>query len=314
MSEHFIERCRHCSVVLGQCRCPSPNKTVRWSTCAECDAKHSERPAVVVEFGTFEMPGDIQNVRRLHAEISEWRELCAAHESVNADHIGTIATLTAERDALKARLGKWSEGFDLIDRLTAERDAAVRELNATNGTHTPGEAYSLSNPRPSLAGVIAAERDKLAFDLHHQKEVYAGAVLTVERLTAERNAALEMNEVLHRDCAKTERDNERLRAELTELRKAAEAVRTVRINHAPGCPAHDGEPCDCAKRGAPREARCAVTGEVMRMEFRQDTDPVVALVRAARTAYPILSEVSHEAAGYAQGALFRALKHFEKIP
>lgn len=58
----------------------------------------------------------------------------------------------------------------------------------------------------------------------------------------------------------------------------------------------------------------STTGEVMRMEFRQDTDPVVALVRAARTAYPILSEVSHEAAGYAQGALFRALKHFEKIP
>lgn len=58
-------------------------------------------------------------------KVRELNELCGAHERVNADHIGTIAALTAERD-------------------------------------------------------------KLAFDLHHQKEVYAGAVLTVERLTSRR--------------------------------------------------------------------------------------------------------------------------------
>jgi hypothetical protein len=39
MSEHFVEKCSHCKTVMGQCRCPAKDKTVRWKVCDECAAK-----------------------------------------------------------------------------------------------------------------------------------------------------------------------------------------------------------------------------------------------------------------------------------
>lgn len=57
-------------------------------------------------------------------------------------------------------------------------------------------------------------------------------------------------------------------------------------------------------------------GEVMRMEFRRDTDPVIALVRAARVAR---ERLVHETRGSCDSwdaidKLAAALEHFEKIP
>jgi len=57
MSNHFIEKCRHCGVVTGQCRCPGPDKEQRWTTCGKCAWKGHVEPdplqvpdAVVEEF------------------------------------------------------------------------------------------------------------------------------------------------------------------------------------------------------------------------------------------------------------------------
>lgn len=33
---HFIEKCRCCEEVISQCRCPSSDKAIRWSTCRKC--------------------------------------------------------------------------------------------------------------------------------------------------------------------------------------------------------------------------------------------------------------------------------------
>lgn len=33
---HYIEKCRHCSKVISQCRCAARDKTVRLGVCAEC--------------------------------------------------------------------------------------------------------------------------------------------------------------------------------------------------------------------------------------------------------------------------------------
>lgn len=81
---------------------------------------------------------------------------------------------------------------------------------------------------------VAADRDQLRFDLHHQKEVYAGAVLTVERLTAERNALKAERDRLQEQAEpyrwaerdelhkQTMADNERLRAECERLKEKAQ--------------------------------------------------------------------------------------------
>jgi hypothetical protein len=39
---HYIEKCKECQTVMGQCRCPDPNKEVRWTLCPECKVKLSE--------------------------------------------------------------------------------------------------------------------------------------------------------------------------------------------------------------------------------------------------------------------------------
>ena len=33
---HFIEKCKHCGTVISQCRCPDPNKEVKWAICKAC--------------------------------------------------------------------------------------------------------------------------------------------------------------------------------------------------------------------------------------------------------------------------------------
>ena len=35
---HHIKKCMHCETVLGQCRCPSKEKTVIWDQCKKCAA------------------------------------------------------------------------------------------------------------------------------------------------------------------------------------------------------------------------------------------------------------------------------------
>lgn len=95
-----------------------------------------------------------------------------------------------------------------FDKLTAERDAAVRELNAIRGEHTPGEAYTLANPRPSLAGLVAenlagcrAENEQLRTKLD---------IATKELLYINNCSGTQIQDACH--ACRT--DNERLRAEL----------------------------------------------------------------------------------------------------
>jgi hypothetical protein len=33
---HHIKKCMHCGTVMGQCRCPAPDKTVIWEECSKC--------------------------------------------------------------------------------------------------------------------------------------------------------------------------------------------------------------------------------------------------------------------------------------
>jgi hypothetical protein len=40
---HFICKCRHCDVVITQCRCPDPSKNVVYSICDKCVAKQMRK-------------------------------------------------------------------------------------------------------------------------------------------------------------------------------------------------------------------------------------------------------------------------------
>lgn len=87
--------------------------------------------------------------------------------------------------------------------------------------------------------LLSVERDKLAFDLHHQKEVYAGAVLTVNRLTDERDALkaelviaqrewgkyAEIANVGNAEIMRLEADNERLQTKYRGLEQLFEGAR-----------------------------------------------------------------------------------------
>jgi len=45
---HFIKKCRLCSVVISQCRCPSLDKQLLFGICQECDDRWKDfgkRPA-----------------------------------------------------------------------------------------------------------------------------------------------------------------------------------------------------------------------------------------------------------------------------
>lgn len=85
---HFVEKCRVCTRVLTQCRCPDPHKEVRWSICAECarvrvvgqvvPSKHfaavnepvADIAAVVVERDRY-----MARCRELEARLQAIREL-----------------------------------------------------------------------------------------------------------------------------------------------------------------------------------------------------------------------------------------------
>lgn len=36
MAEHFKEICSNCKAIIGQCRCPDPNKKIKYGICKDC--------------------------------------------------------------------------------------------------------------------------------------------------------------------------------------------------------------------------------------------------------------------------------------
>lgn len=47
MSQHFLIKCSSCDVVITQCRCADPTKTVTYSTCDACKKLGKAVPVVV---------------------------------------------------------------------------------------------------------------------------------------------------------------------------------------------------------------------------------------------------------------------------
>lgn len=39
---HYVEKCKECSRIIGQCRCPALDKAVQWGVCSECLAKRGK--------------------------------------------------------------------------------------------------------------------------------------------------------------------------------------------------------------------------------------------------------------------------------
>lgn len=48
MSGHYIEKCKWCGTVIGQCRCADPDKPITLSVCKECQS-HPVAPVYPLE-------------------------------------------------------------------------------------------------------------------------------------------------------------------------------------------------------------------------------------------------------------------------
>ena len=51
MSGHYIETCKECGRIIGQCRCMNCDKIAKWSICEKCKAKSDEGVAAPGNFG-----------------------------------------------------------------------------------------------------------------------------------------------------------------------------------------------------------------------------------------------------------------------
>lgn len=48
MTQHYIKKCHKCEAVISQCRCPAPDKIIKWGVCASCyNQKSVEQPVEI---------------------------------------------------------------------------------------------------------------------------------------------------------------------------------------------------------------------------------------------------------------------------
>lgn len=62
--EHHLYRCKKCTGIVTQCRCPSPHKTERWvETCLDC-IRIEEHKALSLNHDQVERTRKMAEVRR----------------------------------------------------------------------------------------------------------------------------------------------------------------------------------------------------------------------------------------------------------
>lgn len=73
-SNHMVDRCREHYNIVAQCRCPSPNKTVRYVPCpgpAYCKDTRTADEKIEAALQIAETYADPYNGSREHGEFSE---------------------------------------------------------------------------------------------------------------------------------------------------------------------------------------------------------------------------------------------------
>jgi hypothetical protein len=44
---HYITYCKECNMIIGQCRCPSKDKEIRWDICDYCKPKNNNNKIMI---------------------------------------------------------------------------------------------------------------------------------------------------------------------------------------------------------------------------------------------------------------------------
>lgn len=68
MSMHYIKKCRHCSVVLSQCRCPAADKEVQLGECENCEGVTVK---VIDKMSTRELRSEVRELRHRVNSLEE---------------------------------------------------------------------------------------------------------------------------------------------------------------------------------------------------------------------------------------------------
>lgn len=60
MSNHYIIKCKHCEIIISQCRCPASDKKVRWG---DCGCAVSEPPSMKMTIPNKELELKVETER-----------------------------------------------------------------------------------------------------------------------------------------------------------------------------------------------------------------------------------------------------------
>ena len=127
MAGHYVMKCKH-GIVMGQCRCPSENKTVKTVGCG--DSCEPEKHPL--------FPGDCPECRTRHPKGWACPKRIATLEAENAELKSAKIEQAREMDARWLRFEKLEKSEQ---RLFEERDELRGEVERLRGTLTSLRTY-----------------------------------------------------------------------------------------------------------------------------------------------------------------------------
>ncbi len=80
--KHYIEYCRGCRIVMGQCRCPAEKKTVKYSLCTDC--KNGPYASQDYELLDYEALSDKYKAQTLY--LQRVRRMLASAQALLIEH------------------------------------------------------------------------------------------------------------------------------------------------------------------------------------------------------------------------------------
>lgn len=203
--------------------------------------------------GNFQSTADLIAERdALKSERDEWHGIACGQLKTIEELRAENERLKAERDLLDARASACQQFHTNITQLMADNKELAAEVERLKALWQDDEAKGVAR-EAALETQLRELRE--AHDLLHKRiEAYdeTHAYLKELREASEGLGRAARQTILTDLTSYTERELETAIARVEALLglKFVSMHEPSQINHAPNCPAHDGELCDCWKGGA----------------------------------------------------------------